>query len=231
VVTTFDRKVYFDNVREAPFAGSLTQRQVDGQSFILNAWEKYVPDQDVRWLAYFLATAFHETSQAMWPVEEYDKGKGQPYGAVDPMTGQAYYGRGFVQLTWKSNYQRADDELGLNPSCVQDPSQQLDPTISARTGYRGMVEGWFRAPNQFDTFFNDMIDDPYGAREIVNGDKTTVPTWSNGESIGRMVAGYHAAFLSALAVAANDQPSRDTPIVEITVHGDVQVIVNGERVV
>ena len=107
-MTTFLRKTYFDGVRASLFAGSLTSRQVDGQNFILDAWEKYVPDHDVRWLANFLAQVYHETSQEMWPIEEHGKGSGQPYGVPDPITGQTYYGRGFVQLTWKDNYQRAD---------------------------------------------------------------------------------------------------------------------------
>ena len=32
---------------------------------------------------------------------------------VDPQTGQTYYGRGFVQLTWRDNYARADAEIPL----------------------------------------------------------------------------------------------------------------------
>jgi hypothetical protein len=31
-----------------------------------------------------------------------------------PVTGQAYYGWGFVQLTWRDNYSRADRYLGLD---------------------------------------------------------------------------------------------------------------------
>ena len=33
------------------------------------------------------------------------------YGKVDPTTGQRYYGRGFCQLTWKSNYEHYGSEL------------------------------------------------------------------------------------------------------------------------
>ncbi|MBE3951934.1 hypothetical protein HJ144_09510 [Vibrio parahaemolyticus] len=42
----------------------------------------------------------------MQPVEEYGKGVGHEYGIPDPITGQTYYGRGDVQVTWKYNYER-----------------------------------------------------------------------------------------------------------------------------
>jgi hypothetical protein len=210
----FDRDVYFDSVRDSLFAGSMTQQQVDGQNFILDTWEKYRPNDDLRWLAYFLATAMHETSSTMWPIEEYGKGQGMEYGTPDPVTGQTYYGRGFVQLTWKSNYQRADDEILIPQdmgSCVADASKQLDPMISGATGYRGCMEGWFRSDSKgrqtFIRYFDDNTDDAYGAREIINGDKTKVPSWSNGVSIGNLIKGYHQKFLAALNAANVPAPA------------------------
>src|SRR5262245_18717590 len=175
----FDRKVFFDNVRSSLFSGSMTQSQVDGMEAILTGWEEARPTDDLRWLAYFLATAYHETSKAMQPVEEYGKGGDADYAQPDPDTGECYYGRGFVQLTWKENYQRADDELGCNS--VHQPEQQLEAKISGATGYLGMDEGWFRSDSQgrqtLGRYFSNTHDDPYGAREIINGDKKTVPSW------------------------------------------------------
>src|SRR5262245_47664065 len=112
---TLDRKVYFDSIRASLF-GSMSQSQVDGQNVMLDAWESkrvqtYRPD--LRWLAYVLATTYHETAQTMQPIEEYGKGKGQPYGVPDKETGQTYYGRGFCQLTWRDNYAKAAYELEL----------------------------------------------------------------------------------------------------------------------
>jgi putative chitinase len=229
-MTKFDPKIYFDNVRASLFTGTLTQSQVDGQNFILKAWQQYVPDHDVRWLAYFLATAYHETAQAMWPVEENGKGANYSYGKPDPETGETYYGRGFVQLTWKTNYQRADKELNLvgEESCVKRASNQLDPVISARTGYRGMVEGWFRSPNTFGKYFSPTVEDAYNAREIINGDKTTVPKWSNGVSIGNLVKGYYQKFLDALNKSTI--PAEVENLVALQVKGNVVVTVNGVQV-
>jgi hypothetical protein len=94
----FDRDVFFDGVRETLFGGALEQIQVDGQNVFLGLWEgQYLgtPMTDSRWLAYMLATVYHETAQIMWPVEEIGKGSGHSYGEEDPETGQVYFGRGF----------------------------------------------------------------------------------------------------------------------------------------
>ena len=71
-----DRKTFFDHVRRDPFGGSLTQSQVDGLTFILDAWDADPKMIDTRWLAYCLATTFHETDRTMQPVEEYASGDG-----------------------------------------------------------------------------------------------------------------------------------------------------------
>src|SRR5262245_30152095 len=70
---TFDRKLYFDSVRPSLFAGKMNQQQVDGQNAILSEWEDEQPAEDLRWLAYPLATTLHETASTMWPIEEYGK--------------------------------------------------------------------------------------------------------------------------------------------------------------
>ena len=56
---TIDRNAYFDYVRDVLFEGALSQQQVDGQNVILALWEgdqTGTPMDDVRWLAYMLAT-------------------------------------------------------------------------------------------------------------------------------------------------------------------------------
>ena len=98
-----DRITFFYDVRVKLFGGRLDQRQVDGMNAILDAGKGAI-STDLRWLAYTLATSFWETAHTMWPIEEWGKGQGQPYGMPDPATAQVYYGRGFVQLTWKANY-------------------------------------------------------------------------------------------------------------------------------
>lgn len=207
-----DRGTFFDAVRVNPFPGSLNQGQVDGMAYILDAWEMYRGGDDLRWLANFMAQAFHESASTMLPVEEYGQGEGQPYGEIDPETKQGYWGRGLIQCTWRENYARADSVLGFTGEdrCEWNADLQLDPAVSARTGYRGMVEGWFRSdskgPQTLGRYFNETTDDPYGAREIINGDKTYRPDWGHGQTICQLIAGYHAGFLTALQAAS--RPSR-----------------------
>lgn len=65
-----NREFFFDEVRENLFSGSLKESQVIGMEAILDEWDANHADEDDRWLAYMLATAYHETGRAMGPVEE-----------------------------------------------------------------------------------------------------------------------------------------------------------------
>jgi putative chitinase len=212
----YDRTKFFDAVRANPFPSALNQGQVDGMSAILDVWEDDYGREDPRWLAYALATTKWETSSEMQPIEEYGKGGDSSYAQVDPETGQAYYGRGYVQLTWRDNYARADKELGLTDarSCEWHAENALDLTIAADVMFRGMMEGWFRTADDgtketLAKYFSDTRDDPYEAREIINGDKTKVPSWSGGISIGNYIAGDHRAFLDALQAAWSNGPIQE----------------------
>lgn len=64
-----DRAKFFAAVRGPLFGGRLGQEQVNSMAAILDEWEAQgLSDQ--RWLAYMLATAYHETGQTMQPVSE-----------------------------------------------------------------------------------------------------------------------------------------------------------------
>jgi len=237
----FNRKIYFDSVR--PMFGGLSQDQVNGQEFILSAWETAPISDDRRHLAYSLATTKHETASTMLPIEEYGKGKGYSYGVPDPKTGKTYYGRGFVQLTWIDNYRNATKKLSLEgeDDLEWHPERALNPIIAAKIMFKGMEEGWFRKskdgkPQTLARYFNDDTDDAYSAREIINGDKHTVPSWSNGVSIGKLIADYHEKFLDALVLSMVDEPVQPVPepaptlTVTVTIKAPpgVTVVVNTE---
>ena len=100
-----NRQIFFSNVRAHLHGGHIHQSQVDGYNAILAEWDKRGLE-DTRWLAYMLATTFHETAKTIQPIHEYGRGKGKKYGNPDPVTHKIYYGRGFVQLTWKYNYEK-----------------------------------------------------------------------------------------------------------------------------
>lgn len=148
-------KEFFDHVRKS--FGPLTQNQVDGFNIILAATD----GMDIRHRAYILATAWHETARTMQPIEEYGKGAGRPYSKQAGPYGHRYYGRGYVQLTWLDNYEKAGKKLGVD--LVRHPEKALEPDIAARILVRGMVEGWFTGKK-----LADYTDYP-NMRRIVNG--------------------------------------------------------------
>jgi hypothetical protein len=234
----FNRKIFFDTIRGPVFAGSLTQGQVDGMNYILAAWEANPRSEDLRWLAYALATTKHETANTMLPVEEYGRGQGYDYGKTDPDTGQAYYGRGFVQLTWRGNYAKTDYELGLagDDSCEWHADNALKPDLAAEIMFQGMTEGWFRPGRTLTRYFSDTVDKPFEAREIINGDKYYTPRWANGQTIGEVIATYHRGFLAGLeaslreAVVPTPEPAMVVVSIETPPGVVVRVIVNQEEV-
>ena len=233
IAPLFDREVFFDVVRGTLFHGAMTQPQVDGMNAILEAWEVEPRSDNLRHLSYPLATTAHETGFTMQPIEEYGKGKGMAYGQPDPETGQTYYGRGYVQLTWRDNYARGDAELGYtgDDSLEWHPERALDHHVAAQVMFEGMTEGWFRSDDQgkqtLDRYFNDTTDDSYKAREIINGDKHIVPSWSGGVSIGNLIKGYHIAFLSALEAASEVPETADVYVKTITItsNSPIQIVI------
>jgi putative chitinase len=229
-VIRFDRKVFFDAVRQKPFRGKLTQEQVDGMEFLLGAWEDSPESPDLRHFAYMLATTFWETARTMQPIEEFGKGAGHSYGRPDPETGQTYYGRGYVQLTWRDNYRRASSQLGLTggPKDLEWHAEKaLDHAIAWDVMSEGMMEGWFTGKKLPD-YFNASTDNSIGARRIINPDDK-----------GRLIAGFHADFLAALQAALVVEPDVPVPepgfqVVHVNIQSppgiSVSVAVNGEVV-
>jgi len=187
-----DRKHFFDSVRKSLFNGTLSQQQVDGMSYLLDVWEELFADKDIRWLAYAMATVFHETAQTMRPIEEYGQGAGMPYGEPAGPNYQVYYGRGHVQLTWEDNYQKGEQFLaeryGIVVPMYKYPHRMLEDEPSALVLYDGMIHGWFTGVG-LPQFFNEDTEDPYNARKIVNAlDKADV------------IEGYYHKFKPALTV-------------------------------
>lgn len=191
-----DRKKFFDYARRYLFGGTLTQSQVEGCEAIIREYEARNL-VDIRWLAYILATAYHETGlfingklvHTMQPVEEMGKGKGKKYGKPDPETGLIYYGRGHTQNTWSDNYKRltAAAKAKSKPwDFYQHPELllQMEPSIWA--SYQGMITGLYTG-KKLQHYFSGIKNEPVEARRIING-----------KDRAQLVAGYHNKFLSAL---------------------------------
>lgn len=66
----YDEARFFASVRISIYGGRLRAAQLDGTKTILAGFGKALPGGDPRWLAYMLATTFHETAATMQPVRE-----------------------------------------------------------------------------------------------------------------------------------------------------------------
>jgi putative chitinase len=159
----FDRKAFFDAAR--PIFLHLSAAQVAGCEAILAEAERRQID-DLRHLAYMLATAFWETARSMQPVREIGQGRGRAYGVADAETHQVYYGRGLVQLTWKANYARMAAICAVD--LVADADRALDLDVAVKILFEGMLRGLFTGKKLADCFHADRAD-WVGARCIING--------------------------------------------------------------
>jgi len=186
-----DSTKFFDEIKVNLFHGHLTQVQVDNINGILSELLKK-NITDVRWIAYILATVYHETASTMRPIEEYGKGAGYRYGKKIKRSGlpyttpdQIYYGRGFIQLTWYENYQLFGRLLNID--LLNQPDLALQVDIATEILIEGMTKGDFTG-KYLEIYFNDKITDWVNARKIVNGLDKAV-----------LIAGYGKTFFSALS--------------------------------
>jgi len=216
----FNRRVFFEQVRESLFRGSMSQSQVDGMNQLLDVWDEYYARKG--WpldeLGYDLATAFHETARTMQPIQErggkkyfnrydirHNPRKAKELGNTSPGDGYRYRGEGHVQNTGKRNArfssQRLNEEFGLNVDFVADPNKRGDPFLSAHCLFLGNHEGWWTG-KPLTRYVNGKKRDFKNARRVVNGTDRAA-----------LIAGYAETFCEELdvAVAAAPTPIPDLP--------------------
>lgn len=230
----YDRDVFFSTVRSSLFGGNLSQSQVDGMNYLLDVWEWGFevanPRDGTNWLSYCFATVYHETGKKMTPVAENGgKAYGNPPKSYWNKTGpynQAYYGRGHVQLTWDTNYQKGQqylkDRYGLDVLIYQNADLMLQDQPSALILYDGMTVGWFTGVG-LPKYFNGTTEDPVNARRIVNGtDQAST------------IAGYYWKFKPALvkqSAPAPEPPVATIPTITITSDMPVQIKIGSTNVI
>jgi putative chitinase len=204
-----DMTTFFDRLRPTIFGGSIPQSAVDSSNIIIEYWNTSFPDgdeaSDAR-LAYVLATVVAEVGRNMRPVREtFASSDAQArarlshksYAQSVPPHGHAYYGRGFVQLTWLSNYRRQENKLGV--PLVEYPDLALRTDIALQVLVNGMMAGDFNASGRgLEYYVNANGYDFVNARRTVNIlDRATE------------IAGYANSFLDAI-VSASEATYRTT---------------------
>ena len=133
-------------------------------------------------IAYMIATAEWETNhqckpvkEAYWLSEEWRKTHLRYY---------PYYGRGYVQITWKENYEKFSKILDLD--LVDNPDLALMPNIASKILVIGMKDGIFTGISLDDVTNSEGMVDYVKARKIINGsDKAeTIASMANKINIG-----------------------------------------------
>lgn len=186
-----DPAAFFVAVRK--ITDEVDQEQVD----VINAMLEAAAHWRLSWLAYGLATAWHECE--LRPIHErggrayldkYDTGRlAARLGNTpdDDDDGILYAGRGLVQLTGRRNYREAGKFLGLD--LLGQPDLALDRGHATRILVWGMETGTFTTKALRDYLHNDIgtHDEFVSARRIINGtDKA------------HTIAGYAERFQAAL---------------------------------
>lgn len=202
---------FFAAVRPMFRRGRMTDEQVRGLEAMVNQGIKCSVLRSH--LAYVLATAFHETGQRCWPVREgyarsnegairavtglFDKGIiDTNYALPDPETGESYYGRGLVQITWRENYEKLGKVLGID--LVRDPDRALDLVVAIDCLFTGMAFGMYRKNLSLAMIpEKPNLDDFTKARGMINGDVR-----KNGKKIAHYAAQFYDALESIYAPAA-----------------------------
>lgn len=162
------RDQFFQGYRSA--FGRLTQDQVAGLDFLLTAFESDERWSDVRHIAYALATIRHETAHTYQPISERgsdaylskywtNRTIRKSLGNTEPSDAQRYKGRGYVQITGRSNYTR----FGI----ADNPEKALEAQTAFEIMTRGMREGLFTGKRLKDYINGDKAD-YVQARRIIN---------------------------------------------------------------
>jgi putative chitinase len=216
-----DRDFFFQRIRQTLFDGNLQPKQAKGLTIILDRWDQeHGATGDRRQFAYILATAFHETAATMQPIKErggkayfqenYDiagesPARARANGNTEPGDGARYAGRGYVQLTWKTNYRRVGDLIGVD--LLGSPDRALEPENAATILILGMEEGWFTGRGLSD-YFNGTRAEWMQARRIVNG-----------QDQAGLIAGYGRRFFAAMRdgegrISPSAQPQPISPVLQ-----------------
>ena len=164
-----DVAAFFNTVRAR--LGPLNQSQVDGFNIVLKATD----GQPLAHRAYTLATPWWETKQTMQPVREaywLSEDWRRAHLRYFP-----WYGRGYVQLTWETNYTKAGILLAaggvLQPGdLTANPELAMRPDVAAFVLRHGMDQGWFTGVSLAHVLplTGTATHDQYvNARTIING--------------------------------------------------------------
>lgn len=210
-----NKQAFFAAIRRDLFTNGLTPQQVYRIEVLLDAC--VAADWPLAFTSYALATSHHETRAWQTMKEDggpayfksmYDKAGKRPkkaaeLGNVEAGDGVKFPGRGYAQLTGRSNYTKASKALGLD--LLKEPDKAEEPTIAAKVLIWGMSTGAYTGKANRD-YLAKSPPDYVNARRIINGtDKAS------------MIAGYAKLFQAALVGAGYGKTGGDQSVAGIPV--------------
>ena len=184
------------------FGGFLSERQKGYMELVFGLMQEYRFNRQK--CASCFATNYWETGGQMLPVREgfaksdaeairivtrlYNEKKIKVnYALPDKETGLSYFGRGPIQLTWKSNYEKLSKYVGED--LVHSPEKALDPVIGAKILVIGMHLGLFTGVSL------DDVSEPITSAPNFENDRAVV----NGKDRAKEIAKVADVFYEALA--------------------------------
>ena len=188
-----DRSKFFAAVRTSLFGGKLTQPPVDGMDAILDEWG-IAGLTNTRWLAYMLATGYHETGRTFQPISENLNYSAKGLLATFPKYFNAAqateYARQPIRIAnrayanrmgngdeasgdgWKYRGRGLVQLTGRNNyelyGLEDVPDKAMGVTESVKIMFGGMLNGSFTGKKLSD-YFSGSKADWVNARRIING--------------------------------------------------------------
>lgn len=220
----YNRKKFFDGFRLflKKRKKVLTQDRVKALEFLLSEFEEDARWNDLRHVAYALATITIETAWTFEPIQEYGTKayferrygyktrKGKELGNDAEGEGAKYSGKGYVQLTGETNYERLEAAIRKQYSALVKgyklrtgeefdltdfAYQAKDPEIAFAIMTIGMFQGIYTGKKITD-YINSAKTDYKNARKVINGlDRATE------------IAGYAKEFENILKTSKESEQS------------------------
>lgn len=158
----------------------------DLSTFLDNLLADQYVNTNVPFMAYIIATAYWETDTTMRPIIEVHQIKvdtptrQRVRASQDKYWDTGFYGRGYVQLTWRTNYVNMSTHLHseYTPTyikyspyfLVDNPELAAAPSIAYDILSSGMRGGYFSGTGRgLSYYLSSSPPDYFNARRTVNG--------------------------------------------------------------